>query len=373
MNGQAAPWRRRSLLGLASAWALAGCGMRTGEVRVGFFGGMSGQDAHFSHDARNGAQLAVDQLNAAGGVRGRMLQLLVEDYGGGGDHDMAAARRLIAAGVDAVVGPFTSAVAMRVLPLFDAARLLLISPTVAADDLVGRHDYLVRLNVSTADGMRLLAQALLARGWRRATVLRDMRNAEATVPWSQHFGARFVADGGAIAQQLDFGTGGPVVFSDLTRRAIAMPTDGLVLLASSVDAARMAQQVAQQAPGLGLATSGWAGNPDLIELGGKAVEGMVLTQPYDERNGSPYFKAVEAAYGQRFGRAPNFGAISSFDAVVVLATALERAARGQAPREAVLRNGPYPGIQQTLVIDRFGDAQRAALVNVVRDGRFMRE
>lgn len=374
VNGRPPRWRRRSLLGLASAWAcaLAGCGMRGGALRVGFLGALSGRDAQPSQDARNGAQLAIDQLNAAGGVRGRPLHLVVEDYGGGREHEQAAAHRLIEAGVHAVVGPLTSAVASRVLPLFDAARMLLISPTVSADGLAGRDDYLVRLNVSTSDGMRFLATALHARGWRRATVLRDLRNAEAALPYSAHFREHFVADGGAIVQQLDFGTAGPIAFADLVRRAVAMPTDGLLLLADSVDAARIAQQAARQAPGLRLATSDWAANPDLIELGGKAVEGLVLAQPYDESHGSAYFRAIHTAYIARFGREPNFGAMSSFDAVVVLATALERAPRGEAPREAVLRHGPYPGIQQALNVDRFGDVQRAMVVHVVRDGRLVK-
>ncbi|KQP17660.1 ABC transporter substrate-binding protein [Pseudorhodoferax sp. Leaf267] len=364
----AAP-RRRTVLQGALGLAVAGCGAPRAALRIGFLGGLSDRDAHFSREARDGALLAIEQANAAGGVRGRALQLVVQDHGGP-LHEAAAARRLIDAQVDAVVGPYTSAVALRLLPLFNAARVLLLSPTLSADSLMRRADYLVCLNSSTRESAQALAQLLLARRWRSLTVLRDMRNAEATRPWSEAFAQVFAAGGGTVAQQVDFGADGPPVFGDLAQRALAVPVDGLLLLASSADTARLAQQVAQRARGLPLASTSWAANPDLIELGGRSVEGLVLVQAFDEADRSPRYRALHADYLARFGLAPSFAAASSFDAVMVLAAALQRAAPGESVRDAVLRHGPYQGVQQLLTIDRFGDTRRAVVASIVRNGRF---
>lgn len=137
---------------------------------------------------------------------------------------------------------------------------------------------------------------------------------------------------------------------------------------SSNDAALVAQQVARHAPDLPLAAI--AGSDALLELGGRAVEGMVVAQSYDRADASPLHLAFVAAYVARFGRAPGYSALASHDAVGVLAQALDKAAPGEALRDAVLRHQPYQGVQELIRFDGNGDGSRAAYFSIVRDGRF---
>ena len=115
----------------------------------------------------------------------------------------------------------------------------------------------------------------------------------------------------------------------------------------------------------------WAASESLIELGGRVVEGLLLSQSYNPSDGSARFRQFQAAYLERFGRQPGISAVASYDATTVLLQALMRRQRGEDMREAVLRHGPFDGLQQAIGFDRFGDTQRRVYFTQVRDGQFV--
>ncbi|MGC3983652.1 MAG: ABC transporter substrate-binding protein [Pseudorhodoferax sp.] len=128
---------------------------------------------------------------------------------------------------------------------------------------------------------------------------------------------------------------------------------------------------ASAAPAPLLAAAAWAATPALLELGGHAVEGMLLVQSHNPQDSSPRFAAFQQAFRARFDGLPGYGAAVAYDAVLVLEQALARAAPGESLKEAVLGHGPYQGLQQSIAFDRFGDASRTAYATVVRGGRFV--
>ncbi|HWT16306.1 MAG TPA: ABC transporter substrate-binding protein, partial [Patescibacteria group bacterium] len=99
------------VLGLVS-----GCGPRE-PVRVGFLGGLSGRVADLGESGRNGAQIAVEEVNRAGGIGGRQVELIVRDDAQNPEKAISAINELIGARVEAIVGPMTSAMAEVVLPI----------------------------------------------------------------------------------------------------------------------------------------------------------------------------------------------------------------------------------------------------------------
>ena len=329
---------------------------------------MTDRTAVFSEDARNGVILGLEQRNEAGGVHGRSLELVVQDYGPGVDRAPQAFQALLDAHVEAVVGPYASEVAVALLPAIDKARVLVLSPVVAALALAGRDDPFVRMNGTTRDTARSLAAKLYERGHRRLALATDLRNRAYHAAWRDDFQAAFIALGGVVVADAEFGAASDTGFDHVVRTLLAGQPDGLVALSSSMDAALIAQQVAKQARAVPMAAV--AASDALLELGGRAVEGMVVAQAFNRADQSPRYGAFRAAYLARFGREPSYSAAVSYDAVTVLTQALDQAAPGEALRDAVLRCQPYPGLQQTIRFDRFGDGTRAPFFSIVRNGRF---
>lgn len=361
---------RRAWLAAAAAapWVLAGCGPRRA-VRVGVLLDLSGRFGRLNEDGANGVLLGVEQVNQAGGVQGRRLDMLVRDTRGVAAQADAAAAALLAEGVDLVIGPFSSIVAGRIAPLFDAARVVLLCPISTDMALTGRDDHLLRLNRSTRDSAVDYAQWLHGRGLRRLALATDTRS-RAGDAWRGLLRAAFARLGGKVVVDAEFGASAQPTAHALVRQLLAAQPDGLVFACSGVDAARLAQQALKLGAGLPMAAPDWADTPALFEVGGRAVEGMLVASASDVGDTSERYLAFHRAYGKRFGTLPSYRSIAAHDAVSVLVQALQRAAPDEPLRDAMLRCGPYQGVQQSIVFDRYGDANRQAFHRIVRNGRF---
>lgn len=364
--------KRRVLpVGLVALAALAGCQYRD-PFRLGFLAGLSGRGAVTSEDGRNGTILAVEQVNAAGGMQGRALELVVQDNGDDAASARGAMQRLLDSGVQAIVGPFASAAAMAVLPLAEQAGVLLLSPNATASTLAGLDDMLVMLSPSTRDVAGAYAQRLWQRGLRRLAVATatDPRNAVYAMAWRDEFSTAFRALGGVVVAQADFASDAGTAYSEVVRRMLAAGPDGLVFASGSVDAVRLAQQARMQAAALPVAVADAAAGEALLTLGGASVEGVIAGQLHDRASTAPRYLAFVEAFRSRFGRLPGYHAVVSHDAVTVLVQAQRRRAAGESLKQAVLRHGPYDGLQQTVLLDATGNTARPPHFVVVRGGHF---
>jgi branched-chain amino acid transport system substrate-binding protein len=355
---------------LLVAGLLLGCSP-SGPVRIGYIGGLSSSASDVDQDGRNGLMLALEQRNQAGGLHGRTLELLVQDQGRSAETAKTAMLALVAAQVDAVVGPFSSATAATIVPVANQVQLALLSPTVTSLDFVGQDDFFIRLNRNTRDNAGDYAAKLFQRGLRRVAVAYDTRNASYSSSWLREFRAAYTARGGALAAEVAFGSTSEGV-ATVVRSMLAGQPDGLLFIASTPDVALLAQQAEKLAPGLPKAATEWASSESLMALGGRAVEGMLTAQAFNRDDPGARYRQFHSAYVARFSREPGFSALAGFDAGTVLLQALERRAAGESVKDAILKYGPYPGLQQSIQFDRFGDATRSVYFTEVQAGHFVR-
>ena len=108
--------RRLLVLGAIACLTLAGCGP-TEPIRLGFIGGLSDRNSDNGQSGQNGVILAIEQFNRAGGLGGRQVELVVRDDAQEPAVAERVARELVAAGVEAVIGPFTSGMAQVIVPI----------------------------------------------------------------------------------------------------------------------------------------------------------------------------------------------------------------------------------------------------------------
>lgn len=182
---------------------LTGCGPEA-PLRVGFIGGLSDQNSDVGLSGYNGVVLAVEQINRAGGVQGRKIELVARDDAQNRETAARVASELVAAKVDVVIGPFTSGMAAVVVPLLANNDTLAISPTVTSMDFFGKDDNLVRINRSTRDNARDYARVLYQRGERRVVVAYDERNRSFTQSWLNEFRAAFAERGGQLVAEVPY-------------------------------------------------------------------------------------------------------------------------------------------------------------------------
>ncbi|WP_168735238.1 ABC transporter substrate-binding protein [Pseudothauera rhizosphaerae] len=361
-------WRGR-LAAACALLALAACAPPE-PVRIGFVGGLSGRVADLGGEGKDGAQLAVERANRAGGVHGRPIELIVRDDAQDADTARQAMSELIAAGVQVVVGPMTSAMAEVLIPLADAAGVVLISPTVTGSRFSGRDDNFFRVISATTEYARAAADFLAReQGVRRAALIIDEGNLAYTADWAAQFRLALVAAGGAVVAQEGFSSAVDDSLLARVARLLEAGPDALVVVAGAVDAARVVQILRRQDGRVGALVADWAATERLVELGGRAVEGLFAPQYFDREDDTERFRAFRSAYEQRFGAAPGFASVAGYDAASVAIAAL--AEQGEGPLKARLLARGFDGVQQPVVFDRYGDASRPVRFTVVRDGRFV--
>ena len=131
------------------------CGPAWADVLIGVAGPMTGKDAWFGAQMERGAELAVADLNAAGGVIGQQVQLTTADDFCDPEQAVAAARKLVSDGVTLVVGHYCSGASIPASAIYEASGVLMISPTSSNPLLteLGRANVFRVLNRDEANGV----------------------------------------------------------------------------------------------------------------------------------------------------------------------------------------------------------------------------
>lgn len=349
----------------------AGCS-KNEPIRLGFLGGLSDRNSDLGPAGLNGVQLAIEQVNRAGGIQGRVVELVVHDDAQDKATAARAAQALVQARVEAVIGPFTSSMAEVAVPVLGQAGIFVVSPTVTSMAFHGKDDNLFRINRTTRDNARDYAQILAARGHQRIAVAYDLRNANFTQSWLREFRQAVRATGHDIAAEIPFSSAESTDFPAVIGQMRQSAPDSLFFIASAVDVARLAQATRQQAPGLPIGASEWASSEQLAKLGGSVVEGLLIIQNFDREDRSPRFLEFTETFQQHFQKFPGYTAVTAYDAATVVLQALKSQHPGETLKAAALRCGPYPGLQQSIVFDANGDTQRRVVFTEIRGGQFVK-
>jgi branched-chain amino acid transport system substrate-binding protein len=351
----------RLLLLLACALAgpvLAACGLgapAAPPVKVGLIAPLSGGSAASGEAIQRGLVLAIDEVNHAGGVLGRPLELVARDVANDPPAGVAALRELIEQhGIVAVFGGIFSPVMLAQLDLIHEARVPLLNPWGSVTGITG-HDrvpnYAFRVAVSDGYADEFLARYALQTGVRRPGIIADTSawgdsNVTGLLIWLRRLGA----DPVAVER---FGQGDMNMIEQLERLRAA-GADGLLMIANAAEGGAIVRA---------MVTLGWTvpvvshwgitGGPFVERAGVIYADGVLTLQTYS------FFgpqtargEAVARAYHSRFGtrsaeeiQAPS-GVADAYDALHLLARAIRQAGAADGPRvrDALERLEPYDGL-----------------------------
>lgn len=354
----------------ASLFVLTACGPQE-PIRLGFIGGLSGRVADLGEAGRNGAQIAIDEINLAGGIAGHKVELLVRDDEQSPEKAIAVTQELLALHVEAIIGPMTSAMAEAIAPISENEGVVLVSPTVTARKFFGRVDNLFLIMSSTRVDAGLSASFHYNQsGFRRVAAIYDMKNRAYTESWLEDFTAPFQELSGKV-MPVPFLSSPATNYAEIADKALESRPDAILLIAGAADAAKLAQKFRERDQQVAMFAAQWATTERLIEYGGKAVEGMYLHNYADRWSEAPRMQALRAVYRDRYQRDPGFAGVAGYDAASVILDAMSRRREKQSLREVLLANEPFPGAEGAIVFDRFGDSARVPHITVIRGGEFI--
>jgi branched-chain amino acid transport system substrate-binding protein len=356
--------RPLALIGLA---ALCGC-QPAAPIKVGFVGGLSGRVSELTIDARNGTQLAIETLNARPGPH---YELRSHDDGHVPEAGPAVIDAVADEGDAFAIGPMVSVIAKGMAPEAAKRRLVVISPTANSDELGGLDDYFFRVIPAAGPGADQLADVAISRGLKSAAVMAEWRNNAYSDSFTRRFDKRFQALGGAPAKVVRYETDQSPAYAHIATELLASRPKMVLLVCGAVDAAIVSQQLRRLDPGVQIAMSSWSANVQLLQLGGRAVEGALVLQVLDLDSQAPAWLDFHKRFVERFGNTPSQAAVFAYDATMMGAEGLRRKTDRQSLRDVLRAPGTWPGVQQTVVLDRFGDSVSRFHLSEVHAGRFV--
>ena len=361
------------------ALGVSSCGDTTSkEITVGAVAPLTGALASTGRGMRNGFELAVKEINASSPPAGRKIRLLVEDNLGTLDGNRAAYDRLVARGVPAILGPFTSsATDSVVVPLSKREKVVAVGPTSAANGLSAKSDYLFRTTLSV--------NRLVPEGVRCITGLRDWEDVAAIVNDADTFSrsshdevkrAFAENDDVSLLPEQKFRRTGNEELPDLTEQLRAV-RNADALFVSALPPGRIGVMVQARRLGMDipfvhtLLTIDEAGRAN-DQLAGSA-ERAVSFSSWSTGIDTPGNAAFIRSYRNEYGEPPNAFAARSYASVYILARAIADAG-GSTDSESI--RAALAGIRNLDTVlgvfsfDENGDAVYDPVVEEVRDGAF---
>ena len=155
---------------MAVALVLTGCkkdaqASRTDEVKIGAIFAVTGPASFLGAPEAKTAEMLVDKLNAAGGLEGRQIKLIVKDSGGKPESAISMAKQLIDEdGVLAIIGPSTSGETMAIKNICQEGKTILISCAAAEDIVNPVASYVFKVPQRDSDAVRLIYKTMKAKG-----------------------------------------------------------------------------------------------------------------------------------------------------------------------------------------------------------------
>src|SRR4051812_10642258 len=351
----------------------SGCKQQAGDViRIGEFASITGKEATFGTMSHNGTELAIQEVNDAGGVLGKKLKLYTEDDQSKAGEPATVVKKLVASdGVIAVLGEVASSRSMEAAPICQQNKVPMISPSSTNVRLTELGDFIFRVCFTDEFQGKLLSK--FARTTLKASavaVLTDIKS-DYSVGLSRDFKTPFAAAGGKIVAEQTYNGGDKDFKGQLTAIKAANP-DAIIITGYYTDVALMVKQARQlgiQQPIFG--GDGWESSK-LIEIGGKDVEGTYFSTHFSPEEKTPMIENFVKKFESKYQQTPDAMAALGYDSAMVLIEGIKRAGStdGAKLRDAIAATKDHNGITGKITIDAQRNATKAAVILTIKDGKF---
>lgn len=353
---------------------LAGCkrAANENEIVVGEYASLTGKEAAFGNSSHNGTLLAIDEINSKGGLLGKKLRLVTEDTQSKPGESATVVQKLLSRdGVVAVLGEVASGRSLEAARICQDAKVPMISPSSTNPEVTKKGDYVFR--VCFIDPFQGTVMAKFAKDTLKISKVAILSDASAaySVGLADFFKQGFEAAGGKIVAEPKYTSGDKDFKAQLTAIKAANP-EGIFVPGYYTEAGLIVSQARQlgiEVPLFG--GDGWEA-PQLLEIGGKALEGCYFSTHFSPEVGDPLAVKFVADYEKRFGAKPDAMAALGYDSALILAEAITKAGSTEGPklRDALAATKDFKAVTGNITIDADRNASKSAVILAVKDGQF---
>jgi len=343
-------------------------------IKIGYFGDLSGPTFNFGQSAKNGALMAAEEINQAGGINGRKIDIVIEDDEGSPERAATVVNKLTREDkVVALIAGGASGSSLAAGPNAHMAKVPMISPSSTNPAVTQIGDYIFRACfIDPFQGEVMATFSYNTLHARTAAIMLDF-NSPYSRDLKDFFELSFTKHGGRVLTSQSYTQGDTDFKGQLSSISGAKP-DVIYLPGYYGDIAVIAKQARQLGitqPLLG--GDGWDA-PELWQLAGDSINGSYISNHYSADDPSPAIQKFVHDYKQHYGNlVPDAHAALAYDAMRFLAEAIERAGstEGIKLRDALAQTKNFSGITGIISMDAERNAVKPAVILKLQDGSYI--
>lgn len=309
---------------------LCSCGSKKSDtIKVGGIAPLSGSYTAYGLECKKGVDLAVEEINKAGGVLGKNIEYICEDDEGDGAKSVNAYKKLTTKdGVRLIIGSLTSGATISITSLSQANKVVQIAPAATAVEVTNAGNYIYRACYTDPFQGRVCGKfAAKNLSAQTAAILYDVGN-DYSVGLTENFVNEYTANGGKVVAKESYSTGDKDFNAQITK--IKQSNPAIVYLPDYYGTvALIAKQLRAQGVTVPIVgADGWDG------LTGNAGEEMLpgyYSNHYATDSDSQKVKSFVSSFKSKYGENPNAFAALGYDSMYMLRDAIERAGTADAP------------------------------------------
>jgi branched-chain amino acid transport system substrate-binding protein len=340
------------------------------KVRIGVFMSTTGSTANFGISSVNGIKMAADEINAAGGVNGKQVELLIQDDRSDASEAATIVTKFVTQDqVHAVIGEVASSRSIAAAPIAQNAKIPMLTPSSTNPEVTKKGDFIFRsCFIDPYQGAAIAQFAAKTLGAKTAAIMVDRKNDYST-GLEKVISETFTRFGGKIVATQSYQEGDQDFNAQLTSLKGSNP-EVIFVPGYYNDVGLIAKQARDKGITVPLiGGDGWD-SEQLYKIGGTALNGSYFTNHYSPFDTEPKVQKFVNDYKSRYNGTPDALAATAYDAANIMFDAIKRSKSLSGPdiRDALAATNAFPGVTGTVTFNQNRDAVKPIVMIEIKDG-----
>ena len=364
--------KRILIASILIAGLLSACQQQGGadKVRIGVFMSTTGTTANFGISSVNGIKMAADEVNAAGGINGKQVELLVQDDRSDASEAATIVTKFVTQDqVHAILGEVASSRSIAAAPIAQNAKIPMLTPSSTNPEVTKKGDFIFRsCFIDPVQGAAIAQFAAKSLNAKSAAIMVDRKNDYST-GLEKVISEVFTRMGGKIVATQSYQEGDQDFNAQLTSLKGANPE--VIFVPGYYNDVGL---IAKQARDKGITVpfvggDGWD-SVQLYAIGGSALNGSYFTNHYSPYDTDPKVQKFVNDYKSRYNTIPDALAATAYDAANIMFDAVKRSKSLSGPdiRDALAATNAFPGVTGTVTFNQQRDAVKPIVMIEIKDG-----
>ena len=348
------------------------------EILIGNASSLTGTAAQYGISTYEGLEVAMEEINAAGGVLGKKIRILKGDDSGDPRQAVNVVQKFISKdNVLLIIGAELTGTTRVTAPISNTAKMVQFTASATGAGLTDNVSYVFRNALPEAYAIPFVVEAAKKKFKLGSVVVIYSYNLDYSVDLTKIYEKALAAAGIKIQDKISYAEG-DIDFSAQVSKLKALKPEAVVMTGYYQESAQMMIEMRKQGINCPILGSNGFNDPKILDLAGKAMEGSVWASGFFPDNPDPRVKNFVAKVQEKYKKKPNQFHAQAYDAMRIVAEAIKRASVTENTpenrtkiRDAIYTISNFPGVSGTHTFKTGkGDAEKSVFVLTLKEGKY---